>query len=159
MGDIHLLGFNLHVTWLWLTCMAKSKPIVLSIKLAVPPDHHPSSAFAIPPLLPLLADVICEQPLTGLSLWTIRPTGSWCCLCHSWSPVIWVLSIFNVIIVIIISIGIVIIIIILHHRFGHLHGGPSHYPLATGGLNGMSSWSETHRKISSIATPFARKKR
>ena len=36
MGDIHLLGSNLHVTWLWLTCMVKSKPIVLSIHIFVP---------------------------------------------------------------------------------------------------------------------------
>ena len=29
-GDIHLFGFNLHVIWLWLTYVFKSKPIVLS---------------------------------------------------------------------------------------------------------------------------------
>ena len=55
-GDIHLFGFNLHVIWLWLTYVFKSKPIVLSSihkkpllkNFHPPPPCQQLSAFGLP---------------------------------------------------------------------------------------------------------------
>ena len=73
MENFHLIGSNLHVMWLCLSWMVKSKSIAVSTHIfcthKIPllkffrPLRQQWSAFAIRLLPPLVANVICEQPL------------------------------------------------------------------------------------------------
>ena len=83
MGDIHLLGPNLHVLWLCLTYTVRLESIVLFIHIfsthnllfwpnfwPPPPLCQQWSAFGLPPLRPSSAMVsICHTPSP--------PSGGW----------------------------------------------------------------------------------
>ena len=62
MGDIHLLGSNLHVTWLWSTCMVKSKTILLSIHIFCTQKNPLVNFFRPPPPLSAIVSIWLTHP-------------------------------------------------------------------------------------------------